>query len=161
MLNLDVTFEDEDLALRLLGSLPEEFEFLEMTLLHGKVAVTLSEVCGALYSYELRRKDKKDNSTGVTEALIVRGRQRSQAKGKKQRSKSKSKLSKDECAFCHEKGHWRKDCPKLKKKAQSDKEKTVAVAEYNNDSDCSLVVTGSTSSSSVWLLDSGCSYHMC
>ena len=91
LLNLDVTFEDEDLALMLLGSLPEEFEFLEMTLLHGKVVVTLSEVCGALYNYELRRKDKKDNSTGVTEALIARGRQRSQAKGKKQRSKSKSK----------------------------------------------------------------------
>ena len=55
LLNLDVTFEDEDLALMLLGSLPEEFEFLETTLLHGKAAVSLSEVCGALYSYELRR----------------------------------------------------------------------------------------------------------
>ena len=26
---------------------------------------------------------------------------------------SKGKLAKDECAFCHEKGHWKKDCPKL------------------------------------------------
>ncbi|KAG8367767.1 hypothetical protein BUALT_Bualt16G0107000 [Buddleja alternifolia] len=36
-----------------------EFEFLETTLLHGKAAaVSLSEVCAALYSYELRRTSK-------------------------------------------------------------------------------------------------------
>nr|KYP39598.1 Retrovirus-related Pol polyprotein from transposon TNT 1-94 [Cajanus cajan] len=161
LLNLDVTFEDEDLALMLLGSLPEEFEFLETTLLHGKVAVSLNEVCGALYSYELRRKDKKDSSEKANEALVARGRPVIQAKGKKKRSKSKAKVGKDECAFCREKGHWKKDCPKLKNKGQS---KTVAdsnVAEYVDDSDCSLAVSGSTSSSSAWLLDSGCSNHMC
>ncbi|XP_042035820.1 uncharacterized protein LOC121782160 [Salvia splendens] len=26
----------------------------------------------------------------------------------------KSKLSKDECLFCHEKGHWKRDSPKFK-----------------------------------------------
>ena len=30
--------------------------------------------------------------------------------------RSKSRLGKDECALCHEKGNWKKDCPKLKKK---------------------------------------------
>ena len=35
LLNLDVKFEDEDLALMLLSSLPDEFEHLETTLLHG------------------------------------------------------------------------------------------------------------------------------
>ena len=29
---------------------------------------------------------------------------------------SKSRLGKDECAFCHEEGHWKKDYPKLRKK---------------------------------------------
>ena len=52
LLNLDVTFNDEDKALMLLGSLPEEFEFLETTLLHGKAEVTFSEVTAALHSYE-------------------------------------------------------------------------------------------------------------
>ena len=71
---MDVTFKDEDLALMLLGSLPEEFENLETTLLHGRAEVSLSEVTAALYSYELRKKDKKDNLSKATEALIVRGR---------------------------------------------------------------------------------------
>ena len=74
LINLDETFKDEDLALMLLGSLPEEFEFLETTLLHGKAAVSLSEVCAALYSYELRKKDKQVSSGGDAEVLFIRGR---------------------------------------------------------------------------------------
>ena len=36
--------------------------------------------------------------------------------GKMGNVRSKSKLGKDKCAFCHYKGHRKKDCPKLKKK---------------------------------------------
>ncbi|KAE8720956.1 hypothetical protein F3Y22_tig00017808pilonHSYRG00163 [Hibiscus syriacus] len=96
MMNMDVTFEDEDLALMLMGSLPDEFEYLETTLLHGKVDVSLSEVTAALYSYELRKKDKQENTSVEAEALVVRGRSKSQNKGSRERSKSKSRLSKDE-----------------------------------------------------------------
>jgi len=163
LMNLDETFKDEDLALMLLGSLPEEFEFLETTLLHGKVQVSLSEVCAALYSYELRRKDKKEATHGAAEALIVRGRSQNQKKGRRGRSSSKPRPNKDECAFCREKGHWKKDCPKLKAKGKSDKGKAVSnVAKVDDDnSDLSLVLTSSTSYSGAWLLDSGCSHHMC
>ncbi|KAE8730408.1 BTB/POZ domain-containing protein NPY2 [Hibiscus syriacus] len=85
-----------DLALMLMGSLPDEFEYLETTLLHGKVDVCLSEVTAALYSYELRKKDKQENTSVEAEALVVRGRSKSQNKGRRGRSKSKSRLSKDE-----------------------------------------------------------------
>jgi len=54
LFNLDVKVEDEDLALMLLSSLPEEFEHLETTLLHGKENVSLDAICSALYSHELR-----------------------------------------------------------------------------------------------------------
>ena len=163
LLNVDVTFGDEDLALMLLGSLPEEYEFLETTLLHGKEAVSLSEVCGALYSYELRRKGKKESTSGAAEALVMRGRSQSQSKGRKWKSKPTAKLGKDECAFCREKGHWKKDCPKLKKsKADGKKVADANVAECSDDSsDFSLAVTPSSNSSSAWLLDTGCSHHMC
>ena len=58
LLNLDVTFEDEDLMLMLLGLFPYELEFLETTLLNGNIEVTFNEVIVASYSHELRQKEK-------------------------------------------------------------------------------------------------------
>ncbi|GKB30063.1 retrovirus-related pol polyprotein from transposon TNT 1-94, partial [Tanacetum coccineum] len=55
-------------------SLPEEFELLETTLLNGKDDVSLSEVCTALYSKELRRKDRQISSSGDCKVLLVRGK---------------------------------------------------------------------------------------
>ncbi|KAI3459595.1 hypothetical protein Pfo_016258, partial [Paulownia fortunei] len=105
LFNLDVTFSDEDLALMLLSSLPDEFEHLETTLLHGKDDVSLAVVCAVLYSYELRKKNKKENRHIAVEdeALVARGRSQSQKKGRSWRSRSKSRPAKDECVFCHEK----------------------------------------------------------
>ncbi|KAG8479661.1 hypothetical protein CXB51_029443 [Gossypium anomalum] len=156
---MDETFKDEDLALMLLGSLPEEFEFLETTLLHGKSDISLSEVCAALYSYEQRKKDKQKNSIRDTEALVVRGRSYTQRKTQKGRSKSKSKLGKDECAFCHEKGHWKKNCPKLKNKGKAVVDACIAKHD-TSDSKLSLVASSSSFHSDERILDSGCTYHM-
>ena len=107
LLNLDAIFEDEDLALMLLSSLPNEFEHLETTLLHGKENVSLDVVCSTLYSHELRKQDKMiTKSTTSEDGLVGRGRQQSHTKGRRRRSKSKGRgIAKDECAFCHEKGH--------------------------------------------------------
>ncbi|PWA84481.1 Retrovirus-related Pol polyprotein from transposon TNT 1-94 [Artemisia annua] len=81
---------DQDLALILLGSLPEEYELLETTLLNGKDDVSLSEVCAALYSKELRRKDKQISSSGDAEVLLVRGRSQKKGTDKRWRSKMKT-----------------------------------------------------------------------
>jgi len=90
LLNLDVKFEVEDLALMLLSSLPDEFEHLETTLLHGKENVLLDAVCSALYSHELRKQNKmKTRSTTSEETLVARGCQQSQTKGRRGSSKSK------------------------------------------------------------------------
>ncbi|PWA51333.1 Retrovirus-related Pol polyprotein from transposon TNT 1-94 [Artemisia annua] len=70
LMNMDEVFKDQDLALILLGSLPEEYELLETTLLNGKDDVSLSEVCAALYSKELRRKDKQISSSGDAEMKV-------------------------------------------------------------------------------------------
>ncbi|GJY35501.1 hypothetical protein Tco_0420879 [Tanacetum coccineum] len=79
LMNMNEVFKDQDLALILLGSLPNEYELLEITLLNGKDDVSLSEVCTALYSKELRRKDKQISSSGDADVLLVQGR--SQKKG--------------------------------------------------------------------------------
>ena len=45
----------------LLSSLHDEFEYLETALLHEKDKVSLDEVYAVLYSYELRKKHKKES----------------------------------------------------------------------------------------------------
>ncbi|KAH9805146.1 hypothetical protein KPL71_002341 [Citrus sinensis] len=156
LLNLDERFEDEDKALLLLNSLPDEYDHLTTTLLHGKDSVTFDAVCSALYNSETRKKDRKDHRDTVAEALTARGRSQSRKPGK--RNKSKGRPAKDECAFCREKGHWKKNCPKLQKgKATSD----ACVAEHDEESDFSLVGMTLICHSDEWILDSGCTYHMC
>ncbi|KAE8654946.1 hypothetical protein F3Y22_tig00117034pilonHSYRG00285 [Hibiscus syriacus] len=159
LLGMDETFKDEDLALMLFSSLSDEFEHLETTLLHGKDNVTLKDVTAALYSYELRKKTKKESKYEVAEAMVARGHSKSQKPKWRGRSKLKSRLGKDECVFCHEKCHWKKDCPKLKKKGKAAPD--ACVAEHDaNDSDISLVASSTTFHSDECILDSVSTYHM-
>nr|GFA55561.1 retrovirus-related Pol polyprotein from transposon TNT 1-94 [Tanacetum cinerariifolium] len=105
------------------GSLPDEYELLETTLLNGKDDVSLSEKKGT---------------------------------DKIWRSKSRQRLSKDECAFCHKKGHWKRDFPRLKTKDNHYKGKAVAVANVtkcnNEESYLSLATSSSRNASETWLL---------
>ena len=146
----------------LLSSLPDEFEHLETTLLHGKEYVSLDVVCSALYSHELRKLEKMiTKSTTSEEALVARGRQKSHAKGRRGRFKPKGRgIAKDECAFYHAKGHWKKDCPKLKRKGKRPQDTNVADSS-DVESNISLVVMPSVlTHRDEWILDSGCTYHM-
>ncbi|KAH9688523.1 Integrase catalytic domain-containing protein [Citrus sinensis] len=134
LLNLDERFEDEDKVLLLLNFLPDEYDNLTTTLHRGKDNVTFDAVCSALYNSETKKKCRKDHRDTVAEALIARGR--SQSRKPEKRSKSKGRPAKDEYAFCCEKRHWKKNCPKLQKgKAISD----ACVAEHDEESNFSLL----------------------
>ena len=159
LIGMDETFDDEDLAIMLLSSLPDEFEYLETAMLHGKNKVTSDEVRAALYSYELRKKGKMESKNQIAEAMVVRGRAKNKKPKRRGRSQSKTRLERDECAFCHEKGHWKRDCPKLKQKQKTAPD--ACIAEHDgDDSDLSLVAAPSSFHSDEWILDSGCTYHM-
>nr|GEW38792.1 retrovirus-related Pol polyprotein from transposon TNT 1-94 [Tanacetum cinerariifolium] len=113
---------------------------------------------------ELRRKDKQINSSGVVEVLLVIGHLQKKGTDKRWRSKSRQRLSKDECAFCHEKGYWKRDCPRLKTKDNHYKRKVVADANVtkcnDEESDLSLAASSSRNAFEIWLLDSACSHHI-
>ncbi|KAG8484084.1 hypothetical protein CXB51_023049 [Gossypium anomalum] len=94
LLNLDEKFEDEDKALLLLNSLPDEYDHLTTTLLHGKDTIIFDVVCSALYRSETRKKDKRDHRDITAEVLTVRGRLHGNKSGKM--SKSKGRPAKDE-----------------------------------------------------------------
>ncbi|KAM5552956.1 hypothetical protein ABKV19_025277 [Rosa sericea] len=180
--NLDVQISDEDKALCLLNSLPDEYEHLITTLLHGKEVVKFDDVCNSLINNECRKKEKQlQKVTG--EALVARGRSGDRKFGGKRgnsRSKSRGKFpAKDECAFCRQKGHWKKDCPKLKTRDKKGSEVNVAKSEDDDDFgfalscsstfddvkedeiDFALASSSALDYSEKWILDSGCTHHMC
>ena len=69
--NLDVKIPDEDKALCLLNSLPDDYDHLTTTLLYGKTEVKLDEVSAALVNHECRKKELKTHNS-QTEALVAR-----------------------------------------------------------------------------------------
>ena len=85
--NVDVIVEDEDKALLLLSSLPdEEYETFVLTLINGKASLSYSEVTAALVNYQLRKKDNETSIEPVAGALVARARspnrgRRSQSRG--------------------------------------------------------------------------------
>ncbi|GKD92676.1 retrovirus-related pol polyprotein from transposon TNT 1-94 [Tanacetum coccineum] len=97
LMNMDKVFKHQDLALILLGSLPEEYELLETTLLNGKDDVSLSEVCVVFYSIELRRKDKQISSSGDAEVLLVRDCPRLKTKDNHYKRKAVTKVNVTKC----------------------------------------------------------------
>ena len=66
--------------------------------------------------------------------------------------------------FFHEEGHWKKDCPKLKKKHKGKSMSDACVIELGGDSSDSefcLIGHQTITSFDEWILNSGCIYHMC
>jgi len=120
--NVNVVIEEEDKAFILLSSLPEEgYETFVLSLINGRISLNYSEVATALVNLELRRKDKESVGGISTEALTVRGRSLNQRAENRGRSKLKSQygkrsLTRDQCAFYKQIGHWKKDCPELRRR---------------------------------------------
>jgi len=76
LVNVDVDIEEEDKALILLHSLPdEEYETFVLTLINEKQSLNYNDMLAALVNYKVRRKDKQSSPNGTSaEALMVRGR---------------------------------------------------------------------------------------
>jgi len=159
--NIVVNMEDEDKTLLLLCSLPKSFEHFKDTILYGKEGTTtLEEVQSALRTKELTKfKDLKVDEGG--EGLnVARGRSEHRGKGKgKLRSKGFDK-SKYRCFLYHKQGHFKKDCSDKGGNGSSSVQVVVASDEDGYESAGALVVTSWEPKKS-WVLDSGCSYHMC
>ena len=76
LVNVDVKIDEEDKAVILLNSLPEEeYETFTLILINGRQTLNYSDVSAALVNYKVRRQDKLSSSEGtLAETLMVRGR---------------------------------------------------------------------------------------
>ena len=168
--NLEVKIEDEDKALLLLSSLPESYDHLVTTLLYRKETLEMDEVAAALISNDTRKKASSTKSQGEGffggDKEQERGRSNQKGSGKS-RSKSKGAKTKVSCYYCKKEGHLKRECLKrkadLKKKGvdKASEEASVADSSDGDDGDVLSISSGKNQPSDSWILDSGCSYHMC
>ncbi|KAH9803501.1 hypothetical protein KPL71_001790 [Citrus sinensis] len=154
---------DESKALLLISSLPKSYEHFVDALLYGRQTLSLEEVKSALGTKKLKDKQEKaDSESG--EGLMARGRpEKREGKWKKQgRSKSKHKQLK--CLHCHKEGHFKRDCPERKSKIKDSKDKVgnaaIATDESNYET-AEVLIASKEKIQGEWVLDSGCTFHMC
>jgi hypothetical protein len=81
------------------------------------------------------------------------------ASRKKGTSSNRKIPANDECAFFCQKGHWKKDCPKLQTKGYEHKANVVSMKTEDLDSDVALA--GTSFNSKGWIMDSACTFHIC
>ena len=106
LVNVDVEIDEEDKAVILLNSLPqEEYETFTLILINRRKSLDYNEVSAALVSYEVRRHDRLSSSgSTTTEALVVRGRSFNR-KGRDDQGRLKFRsgfreLKRNQCALC-------------------------------------------------------------
>ncbi|WVZ01479.1 hypothetical protein V8G54_027548 [Vigna mungo] len=158
--NIEVKLEDEDKAVILLNALPKTFEHFRDALLYGKdQVITLEEVLTSIRTKEFQKlQDSKTTEEGASGLIAVKG------KGKKQSGKEK-KLNPDgtkqvRCFKCQKMGHIKKFCPEKGKAGRPQETADVAEASERYES-AGVLVASSEDPQRSWVMDSGCSYHMC
>ena len=127
---------------------------------YARESLTLEEVQAALKSKQIENKSTKEN---IAEGLSIRGRpERKDFKNqRKNRSRSRTRNpTRLKCYHCHKEGHFRRQCPdRLKLNDKYVNKGDAAIVEDGYESTEVLAVSD-TSSTSDWIMDSGCSFHM-
>jgi len=156
--DIDVKIKDEDAAMILLVSLPPSYDSFVNFLSVGKECVTMEEVKSSLYSRELRSKAFGNSEESNGSDLVVSNYNKN-IKKKMFKGKMKNHVNpKDIYNYYKEPGHWKKDCPKKKGKP------SAVVAKEGSTSENELVLSVDNHHQhfeNQWILDSGCSFHMC
>ena len=161
-------YDDDDKALLLLRSLLSSFKHFRTTIMFGKESLKLDEVMEAIQSYV-----KMDENTEGSQAhgLYAKGKERGRSQsrhdksGNRGRSKSKGKEKENKgCFTCGATDHWKKNCKiwqERKAKAMARNSSSASVVTSDESDGELLAVTSSSNAFQHWILDTGCSFHMC
>ncbi|KAL6124202.1 hypothetical protein ACLB2K_076717 [Fragaria x ananassa] len=162
---VDVQYEEEDKALVLLTSLPASYEQFITTLVSDKDSLKYDEITEAIQSYIKTSSETKSSQGG----LQIKGKETSQLTSKEDKSgnkgttKSKKKY-KEGCFKCGVADHLKRNCKEGRMEAQvmAGSSSTANIIIRKDEDDCELlVVTSSSNAFRDWIMDTGCTFHMC
>ena len=166
---MEVKYDEEDLALILLCSLPPSYSNFRDTILYSHDTITMEDVYDALASFE-KMKTLVIGTESKAEGLVTRGRSQDRNSSGNSRGRSKSANRNKTCNYCKKKGHIKSECYKLQNKNKRDNENQKGkqpeksgeadVAEENSYGEL-LIVSNDSQTNQDWILDSGCTFHMC
>ena len=178
---------EDDLVMTLLMSLPPSYEHLITSLETIKDSdLTYDYVVAKLLNFDLRKKQQAEIGSSATESAFVVQRRGAGVRGAGVSSSSRPMTSGTfgACHYCKEQGHYKINCPKLRRVQQraamvtvsSDRSNSSAAAAGSKSGssstggasdDVEIVFMmsahghSSSSSSDVWYIDSACTQHMC
>ncbi|KAH9716240.1 hypothetical protein KPL71_021389 [Citrus sinensis] len=134
---IDEALDDEGKALLLVSSLLESYKNFFDALMYGRQSLSLDEVKSALNTRELQEKRENiDQETG--EWLTAKGQHYKKTEKKKKQRKAKDKNKTLKCFQCHKE-----------------------VVEEEGYESAGVLIASDVDQEGKWVLDSGCSFHMC
>nr|CAD41912.2 OSJNBa0033G05.13 [Oryza sativa Japonica Group] len=179
--SMEVKYDEKDLALILLCSLPSSYANFRDTILYSRDTLTLKEVYDALHAKEkMKKMVPSEGSNSQAEGLVVRGSQQEKNTNNKSRDKSsssyrgrsKSRGRYKSCKYCKRDGHDISKCWKLQDKdkrtgkyipkgKKEEEGKAAVVTDEKSDAELLVAYAGCAQTSDQWILDTACTYHMC
>lgn len=178
---MGLRIDDKELAMTLLASLPEQFKPLITALdAVGEDNLSFEKVKGMLLNDSVRKEDnlnlkKSEDALSASRAFPQnrrggRGRSRSSGEGGNLDSKP-ARAFRGTCHFCHEQGHFARDCPKRNFRnsqnvssgnSRNQKSANSADNEESDEqfNDEALYSAEDTKAGGSWIIDSGATKHM-
>ena len=168
---MGASIDDQELAMTLLASLPEEFKPLIIALdAVGEDHLSFEKVKGMLLNDAERSKNIGHVKSSDSALFAKRGGHHifktSQAKPQRWDSKP-NKVFQGNCHFCKERGHFARDCPKKRNKNNfgdptvKAKSANYVAIQQGDDNSCDEALLASDGKLSCdWIIESGATQHM-
>ena len=160
--------DDTSLAVILLNSLPDSYTVVKDSLQYTGTVPSLELVISGLKTREIDLKNQKRSSGSnlfvkeKSDCSSSNNPAKNKKKNKSANNNSSNKSEGRKCFYCKKVGHVKKDCYKwLAKQKNTTPETNVAVNHAVESVGCDVLNVSDQIRSREWIIDSGCTFHMC